>query len=319
MTSLLNRIIPTSCKEISKIIFCVSAFGLILAGFTYLLGNKAAGGECVVVRTVHGLIILLSLAAFALAEKHGKIAAILLGSCAIIYFLGGLEPLVLVPKCGDSCRDTGWKFLGLSLLGLHSIVSIPMGIYAFIAVFRIQKLEFAASARFRILKQLFSFGLSLSLVIALFFLTSFIFVKADKILDEWDQSVTVPEFSLKIILSAQAEEKLRSLGESITAAAIFDGDGESYPGIDNAPFRDVYLGRAEKEVDKNNIVEFKDVKVSAKGTKHLTDKNYYVTINVYSARKVLKNNILNCGVPEDRIQNIKGKTLDVGCSLIEEK
>jgi hypothetical protein len=51
---------------------------------------------------------------------------------------------------------------------------------------------------------------------------------------------------------------------------------------------------------------------------HLADKDYFVTINVVSARKASKNNLLWCGVPENRLSTFAGKTTEVSCGLIDE-
>lgn len=124
----------------------------------------------------------------------------------------------------------------------------------------------------------------------------------------YDQTVQVPDFAVAVKLSKAAESRLRSLNESITVAAYFDGDGEPEPGVDTSPMRAVVLGNETEEVNDKNVAEFKGKKVFAKAWKRLSDKNYYVTINVFSARKAVANNILDCSVPIDRIENVKSRT-----------
>jgi hypothetical protein len=50
----------------------------------------------------------------------------------------------------------------------------------------------------------------------------------------------------------------------------------------------------------------------------LSSKDYYVTINVVSARKSSKDNLLDCAVPIDRISTFARKSTQVCCGLIGE-
>jgi hypothetical protein len=133
-----------------------------------------------------------------------------------------------------------------------------------------------------------------------------------------DSSLQIPAFSVAVKLSKQAQTRLRDLKESIIVRAYFDGDGEREPGIDTSPMRAVVLGSEEGEVNADLGAEFKGVQTPLSAWKRLSDKNYFVTINTASARKVVADNILWCDDPEKRIEEIKGKTLEVQCELISE-
>src|ERR1039458_7665842 len=133
-----------------------------------------------------------------------------------------------------------------------------------------------------------------------------------------DKAVEVPEFSIAVKLSPEAEKRLHSLNESILVIAYFDGDPLPGQGKDNAPFRDVFLGQDEKLVDTTDVARFDSTKLSMSSWNRLADRNYFVTINVVSARKRSKNNLLDCGVPIDRISNFAGKATEVQCRLIGE-
>lgn len=128
-------------------------------------------------------------------------------------------------------------------------------------------------------------------------------------------SEQVPEFAVAVKLTPDAETRLKTLNESIIVAAYLDGDGMSEPGTNTAPFRNVYLARFNQEVNSMRVAQFKGKRVSGKDINRLSDKNYYVTINVFSARKAVNNNILKCDVPIERIENIKNKILEVHCDL----
>jgi hypothetical protein len=136
--------------------------------------------------------------------------------------------------------------------------------------------------------------------------------------DYSDTTVAVPEFAIAIKLSPQAEKRLSYLHETIKVLAMFDGDPLPGQGHYNAPMRDVYLGSDEELVDANNIAIFNSTKISQRHWNQLADKNYYVTINVFSARKTFKNNLLDCGVPDEHISTFAGRTIEVHCRLIGE-
>jgi len=133
-----------------------------------------------------------------------------------------------------------------------------------------------------------------------------------------DTAVAVPEFAIAIKLSPQAEKRLHDLHETIKVLAMFDGDPLPGQGRDNAPMRDVYLGSDEKLVDANNVARFASTKISQRHWNQLADKDYYATINVFSARKAFKNNLLDCDVPEKHISIFAGRTIEVRCWLIGE-
>jgi uncharacterized membrane protein YphA (DoxX/SURF4 family) len=75
----------------------------------------------------------------------------------------------------------------------------------------------------------------------------------------------------------------------------------------------------EKLVAANNVATFSDTKISQSNWNDLSSKDYYVTINVVSARKSSKDNLLNCSVPIDRISTFGGKSTQVFCRLIGER
>ncbi|HEV3420202.1 MAG TPA: hypothetical protein VG075_07855, partial [Candidatus Acidoferrum sp.] len=61
-----------------------------------------------------------------------------------------------------------------------------------------------------------------------------------------------------------------------------------------------------------------DMKISQSNWNDLSSKDYYVTINVVSARKSSKDNLLDCADPIDRISTFAGKLTPVSCRLIGE-
>ena len=119
-------------------------------------------------------------------------------------------------------------------------------------------------------------------------------------------------------LSDQAERRLHGIGETVTVIAFFDGDALPGQGRYNPPFRDVYLGSDEKLVDGNLVARFDNGSVLLSDFNRLSDKDYFVTINIGSARKADPNNLLDCADPiSQRIQSFAGKTIQVKCRLSE--
>lgn len=134
-----------------------------------------------------------------------------------------------------------------------------------------------------------------------------------------EPTVDVPKFSIVVKLTPRAETRLRAIHESIKVLAMFDGDPLPGQGKYNPPNRDVYLGSAERLVDRNNVASFQDVKIPLRDWERLSDKNYFVTINTFSARISENNNLLDCDGPMSRrIETFRDKSIDVHCSLIRE-
>ena len=135
----LGKLPNISFKTLALVISCVSVIGLVLATITAALGNKP-GPDCYVIFALHGVILLLSLAALATAKKGGKSGAILLRLCSIVYFFCGwvMPMLEASARCGTDCTDAGWKVLGLNLFDLNVIVSVFMGFFVFMSVFKVR-------------------------------------------------------------------------------------------------------------------------------------------------------------------------------------
>lgn len=117
------------------------------------------------------------------------------------------------------------------------------------------------------------------------------------------QKVQVPEFAVAVKLTKKAETQLHALNESVRVAAYLDGDGISLPWEHTAPFRNIILGSFSEDVNEKNIARFRGKTISSLTMKRLYDKDYFVTINVFSAGKAVKGNILRCDVP---IHHISG-------------
>ncbi len=132
-------------------------------------------------------------------------------------------------------------------------------------------------------------------------------------------TVDVPPFAIAVKLSPKADERLRSLHETVKVIAYFDGDPLPGQGKYNPPNRDVFLGSDEKLVDGSWVARFDQTRVPVSDWNRLSDKNYFVTINTVSARKTVSDNLLDCADPMSRrIETFRDRTIEVQCSLIGE-
>ena len=75
---------------------------------------------------------------------------------------------------------------------------------------------------------------------------------------------------------------------------------------------------AEKLVDEKNVAAFTDARISLSAWNRLADKNYRVTLNTVSARRVAPDNLLECPASVTSIETLKGRTVEVPCTLIGE-
>lgn len=134
-----------------------------------------------------------------------------------------------------------------------------------------------------------------------------------------DEQLDVPKFSIVIELTELAADKLKNAGESIEGVISFDGDGDS-KGVNNLPYRDVYLGEYEFEIKEPGIVEINNAKISKEAYVNLTEKDYYYNVNVYSGRHVFKNNLLvgdRC-YANGQLSDIKrNNVIRIFCELID--
>jgi hypothetical protein len=127
------------------------------------------------------------------------------------------------------------------------------------------------------------------------------------------------DFKVEVKLSKAASSKLAGLNETIKVIAFFDGDGEKIKGQDSAPFRDVFLGKKEVEIQEGEKANFTNIWFSQSDYSRLYSPKYYVTLNVVSGRRAHKNNLLACDVPIETIDHFANRVTAVNCNLIEEQ
>jgi len=128
-----------------------------------------------------------------------------------------------------------------------------------------------------------------------------------------------PGFSVSVTLSDKAGKKLTDGKETIVVAAYFSGSPK--PGTPRKYLSDigqVDLGEAHVEVAPGTIATFGPVKLKQDALSQVDAKGPQLLINVYSGRKSSPDNLLDCGIYEDALAPIEGKTIPIACKLIGE-
>jgi hypothetical protein len=124
-----------------------------------------------------------------------------------------------------------------------------------------------------------------------------------------------PEFDVKVAMSEAALSTIEGLGERIKVAAFFDGDSIFGSPFNNAPFRSVFLGHQVVEISPTEIAHFQNVTFPSREFSHLLFRKYFVTINVFSARRKDPKNLLNCSTPEKSSGQLANQVIVVKCTL----
>jgi hypothetical protein len=128
-----------------------------------------------------------------------------------------------------------------------------------------------------------------------------------------------PGFSVSVTLSDKARKTLTDRKETIIAAAYFTGSPK--PGTPRKYISDVgevELGQADIEVVPGEIAKFGTVNLKKDALNQIDKSGPQILINVFSGRKSSKDNLLDCGIYEDALEPIQGKTIPIACKLIGE-
>lgn len=128
-----------------------------------------------------------------------------------------------------------------------------------------------------------------------------------------------PKFKVQVTLSAQAQARLAKLKEAITVSAMYSG-APNKAGAKIAMEGEIDLGN--EEITKTPAGAALDFDFVGKGYK-AGDLKYVagkprLLINVYSARRVADDNLLDCAIHDGAIDAAGAKPIAIACKLIEE-
>jgi hypothetical protein len=132
-----------------------------------------------------------------------------------------------------------------------------------------------------------------------------------------ETKMPVPPFQIRVTFSDAAAKKLRNAGESVKGVVIFDGDGTPKDREDTGGGRAVALGTYWFETTEAGVVSVTNAVISSEAFKRLSDADYYYTINVFSGRRVFKDNILDGGFAEGHISDAPKEPIQITCDLID--
>ena len=124
---------------------------------------------------------------------------------------------------------------------------------------------------------------------------------------------TAPTFELHIALSDAAAAKLKESGEAITIAAYYYGDAK--PGKENEVGQ-FDLGNQEKELAGAGSVDLGGITFKDADLANITGAPR-VNINVFTARKVFEDNLIDCGFFEDDVAKAAAG-IHLTCKLLTE-
>ena len=130
---------------------------------------------------------------------------------------------------------------------------------------------------------------------------------------------TLPGFSVSVTLSDKARKLLTDHKETIIVAGYFTGSPKSgTPRKYITDMGEIDLGQVETEIAPGEIAKFGPVKMKQDALNQVDKSGPQFLINVYSGRKSSKDNLLDCGIYEDALEPVEGKTIPIACKLIGE-
>lgn len=127
----------------------------------------------------------------------------------------------------------------------------------------------------------------------------------------------VPDFRIEVTLSTKAAAKLSSAQEWVHVSAFYYG--EAAKPKDGDEMGQIWLGNEDADIEGAGTVTFGKIKVDGKRLKLVKGKKPTVNINVYSSRKTLADNILDCGLFEDLVEVAARASIMIDCKLIGEE
>lgn len=129
-----------------------------------------------------------------------------------------------------------------------------------------------------------------------------------------------PKFNLVLGLSPAAVKKLTAMGEAITVSAMYEGEpnkaGEKKAIEGVIPLGEENLER--KPVAAGDRMTFVGKGFKTADLKWVKPGGARVLINVYSARKVADDNLLDCAIYEGTLAEAAAKPVLISCKLIDE-
>lgn len=131
-------------------------------------------------------------------------------------------------------------------------------------------------------------------------------------------SLQIPGFSIRLQLSAQANAALSSKHETIIVHAWFNGKPKDTTTAEFRESGEKFLCEKKMELDTARTAFVQGALVSKKQVDALANVDIHVLVNVYSGRRVIAENMLDCDIIDAQMSQVKGKMITLPCKLIGE-
>lgn len=129
-------------------------------------------------------------------------------------------------------------------------------------------------------------------------------------------SVTIPPFEVHLVLSNKAKDRIVSTHETIIFRVVVGGTPKKKARVHLEEDGSFFLASSEHEVQYGQPVRFENIKFARKLYDQLADKDFEVTVNIYSGRKSSPDNLIDCDFVFGKISEVANKQFTVKGKLI---
>lgn len=129
-------------------------------------------------------------------------------------------------------------------------------------------------------------------------------------------SVVIPRVTIALQLSPKAEATLKARKETVIVAAFFSGTPKDTTSQEFLESGEVGVKDQKIELTTGRVATFERLKFARKAYDALADKDIRLLVNVYSGRRSSPDNLLNCGIVEGPMSDLRGKRLTITGKLI---
>ncbi|HEY5367506.1 MAG TPA: hypothetical protein VIJ75_00820 [Hanamia sp.] len=129
-------------------------------------------------------------------------------------------------------------------------------------------------------------------------------------------SLIIPSFEIGVKLSSNAKAKLLEDKETIIVSASFMGVPKDTTSAAFLESGEIGIAGKDMELRNDDIAKFENIKFSKLLYDSLSDKDIQLLINVFSGRRSSTDNVLSCGIVQEKMSKVKGKKFTIDCKLI---
>lgn len=131
-------------------------------------------------------------------------------------------------------------------------------------------------------------------------------------------SLIIPSFEIEVNLSPKAKAKAKLLKdkETIIVSASFMGVPKDTASAAFLESGEIRIAGKDMELRNDDIAKFENIKFSKLLFDSLSDKDIQLLVNVFSGRRSSIDNMLSCGIVQEKMSKVKGKKFTIDCKLI---